>query len=249
MIERGDVIVKIEGLYKKYAKAKAYAVTDLSLECRAGEIVGLIGRNGAGKSTTIKCLTGYLSYEKGKISICGRDVRKDPVRAKQELGYVPDNSAVFEQMTGAEYLNFIADLHRTPTGVRQTRVRELQSVFRLGSRLDSMISTYSHGMHQKICLMASLIHRPKLWLLDEPITGLDPQTAAALCRYMVFYKRKGNAVLYSSHNLDTVARTCDRVYLINGGKIAGHLDLTQFPAAEREQRLSALFAEKVGETV
>ena len=211
-----------------YVKVFPAAASGTALDSEARLVLGAAKLSADG---SIQAYTGYLSSP----------YHKCPPGKPGYRGY-PSNDPDFLAAR-------IADLHRTPTGVRQTRVRELQSVFRLGSRLDSMISTYSHGMHQKICLMASLIHRPKLWLLDEPITGLDPQTAAALCRYMVFYKRKGNAVLYSSHNLDTVARTCDRVYLINGGKIAGHLDLTQFPAAEREQKLSALFAEKVGETV
>lgn len=225
MQDTTEKIVEIVGLYKRYGKMPVYAVSDISLECHAGEIVGLIGRNGAGKSTTIKCLTGYLPYEKGTIKICGHDIKTEPVKAKQELGYVPDNRAMFDRMTGTEYINFIADLHGTSAAVRAERIAEMQKCFCLGDKIDDMISTYSHGMRQKICLMASIIHHPRLWLLDEPMTGLDPQTAKALQEYMFRYKKAGNAVLYSSHDLDKVERTCDRVYVIDGGKIARHIDL------------------------
>ncbi len=243
-----EKIVEITGLYKKYGKQSAYAVSDITLDCYGGEIVGLIGRNGAGKSTTIKCLTGFLPYEQGTIKICGYDIKTEAVKAKQELGYVPDNRAVFEQMTGTEYVNFIADLHKTPLNVRLERIEEMQEVFRLGEKIDDMISTYSHGMRQKICLMASLIHRPRLWLLDEPLTGLDPQTARALQDYMFRYKALGNAVLYSSHNLDKVEKTCDRVYVIDGGKIAQHIDLDGHREVGLAEKLEELLAGRTEES-
>lgn len=239
-----QMIVRIEGLYKKYGKAADYAISDINISCYEGEIVGLLGKNGAGKSTTIKCLTGFFPYDKGSVSICGHDIKTSPVEAKQNLGYVPDNRAMFDKMTGLEYINFVADLHDTPVSARKERVREMQEIFNLGDKINDMISSYSHGMRQKVCLMSSLIHRPKLWLLDEPLTGLDPQTAKALREYMTLYKKQGNTVLYSSHNLDAVEKTCDRAYIINKGRIVQNVDIGAFLRENPDKSLETAFIEE-----
>lgn len=240
-------IVKISGLYKRYGKAKNYAINDINITCYAGEIVGLLGKNGAGKSTTIKCLTGYFPFDKGEISICGADIRNNPVEAKKNLGYVPDDRAMFDKMTGTEYVNFVADIHGTPVEERAQRIAEMQEIFKLGDAINNMISSYSHGMRQKICLMASLIHRPKLWLLDEPLTGLDPQTAKSLRDYMKYYKEQGNAVLYSSHNLDAIEKTCDRAYIINGGRLVESIDIKDFIAHSNGISLEEAFIKQFEE--
>ncbi|MBQ8433253.1 MAG: ABC transporter ATP-binding protein [Clostridia bacterium] len=221
-------VVEINGLYKRYGKSNDYAIADINITCNAGEIVGLLGRNGAGKSTTIKCLTGFFQFDKGTIKICDHDIKKEPIQAKQLLGYVPDNRAMFDKMTGMEYINFVADLHGTPQDERQARIDEFQQIFNLGDKIYDMIASYSHGMRQKVCLMASLIHQPKLWLLDEPLTGLDPQTSKALHDYMQIYKQRGNCVMYSSHNLAAVEKTCDRAYIINKGRIVANIDIHEF---------------------
>ena len=220
--------VEISGLYKKYSKAQDYAIKDINITCYEGEIVGLLGKNGAGKSTTIKCLTGFFPFDKGSIKICGFDIVAQPVLAKQELGYVPDNRAMYEKMTGMEYIHFIADLHGTPLEVRQERIDRMQEFLKLGEKINALIGTYSHGMRQKVCIMTALVHNPKLWLLDEPLTGLDPQTAKALRDYMQLYKKEGNTVLYSSHNLDAVEKTCDRAYIINDGKLVAEINIEEF---------------------
>lgn len=237
-------IVQIEGLYKKYGKSPDYAISDINITCYDGEIVGLVGINGAGKSTTIKCLTGFFPYDKGKIKICGYNVKTHPVEAKKNLGYVPDNRAMFDKMTGTEYVNFVADLHSTPVEVRKERVDEMQDIFKLGNKINDIISSYSHGMRQKICLMSSLIHRPKLWLLDEPLTGLDPQTSKALRDYMSLYKSQGNTVLYSSHNLDAIEKTCDRAYIINKGRIVQNIDIAEFIKHNPDKSLETAFIEE-----
>lgn len=242
--EKEDLIVEIKGLYKKYAKAADFVIYDINIECRPGEIVGLLGKNGAGKSTTIKCLTGFFPFDKGEIRICGHDIKTEPVKAKMNLGYVPDNRAMFDKMTGTEYINFIADLHKTPVEDRIARIDEMQRIFVLGDKIDALISSYSHGMRQKICLMASLIHQPKLWLLDEPLTGLDPQTSKALREYMQVYKAKGNGVLYSSHNLDAVEKTCDRAYLINKGRIVEDIVIADFKKNNPDKTLEEAFIEE-----
>ena len=221
-------VVEISNLYKRYGKSSDYAIADINITCNAGEIVGLLGRNGAGKSTTIKCLTGFFQFDKGTVKICDHDIKKDPIQAKQLLGYVPDNRAMFDKMTGMEYINFVADLHGTPLQERQSRIDEFQQIFKLGDKIYDMIASYSHGMRQKVCLMASLIHQPKLWLLDEPLTGLDPQTSKALHDYMQIYKQRGNCVMYSSHNLSAVEKTCDRAYIINKGRIVANIDIHEF---------------------
>lgn len=244
-----ELIVDINGLSKRYGKAKDFTITDINIKCHAGEIVGILGRNGAGKSTTIKCLTGYLPFEQGSIKICGYDIKKEPVEAKKNLGYVPDNRATFEKMTGIEYINFIADIHNTPVEERRIRLAELQNVFKLGDKINNVISSYSHGMKQKVCLMASLVHNPKLWLLDEPITGLDPQTAKALHDYMHKYKSEGNAVLYSSHNLAAVEKTCDRVYIINHGRVVVDINVAEFKEKNPGKTLESAFMEEFGEEV
>jgi ABC-2 type transport system ATP-binding protein len=245
MVQKTDrkKIVEIKGLSKKYKKANKYAIEGINVDCYAGEIVGLLGKNGAGKSTTIKCLTGFFPFENGKVKICDYDIKKNPIDAKKNLGYVPDNRAMFEKMTGIEYINFIADLHKTPLEERETRLKEMQDVFKLGDKINDVISSYSHGMKQKVCLMASLIHNPKLWLLDEPLTGLDPQTSKALHTYMNKYKAEGNAVLYSSHNLDAIEKTCDRAYIIDNGKIVGDINIAEFIKNNPGKSLESVFIE------
>lgn len=234
-------VVEISNLYKRYGKSSDYAIADINITCHAGEIVGLLGRNGAGKSTTIKCLTGFFQFDKGTVKICDHDIKKDPIQAKQLLGYVPDNRAMFDKMTGMEYINFVADLHGTPLQERQSRIDEFQQIFKLGDKIYDMIASYSHGMRQKVCLMASLIHQPKLWLLDEPLTGLDPQTSKALHDYMQIYKQRGNCVMYSSHNLSAVEKTCDRAYIINKGRIVANIDIHEFVRSNPNTTLEEAF--------
>lgn len=247
MNDQKTEIAKIAGLCKRYGKADNYAIENINITCYADEIVGLLGKNGAGKSTIIKCLTGYFPFDEGKIEICGKDIRTEPVAAKKNLGYVPDDRAMFDKMTGYEYVNFVADLHGTPQQDREERIAEMQDIFKLGISINNMISSYSHGMRQKICIMASLIHRPKLWLLDEPLTGLDPQTARALREYMKYYKGQDNAVFYSSHNLDAVEKTCDRAYIINNGKLVESIDIKRFIAENKDRSLEDVFLKRFEE--
>lgn len=218
-----EQILNVEGLSKRYSRRGEYAVENINFHCMSGEIVGLLGHNGAGKSTTLKCLFGMLPFEHGKISICGADVTRDPMRAKRNLGFVTDNHAVFLRLTGYEYLSFMADVYRVPFRERKSRIEELDAVFCLGDALGRLISTYSHGMRQKICMMGSLLHRPRLWVLDEPMTGLDPRTMKAVKDYMKNYVKNGAGILFSSHALDTVARLCDRVVLLKKGKCIDEL--------------------------
>ncbi len=211
-------VVRVQGLYKRYSKKADYAVANANFSCYEGEIVGLLGHNGAGKSTTLKCLEGMLPFEKGNISICGHDIKKEPIDAKAEMGFVTDNHATFVKMTGKQYITFMADVYKVPTKVRDERLAQLEEVFQLGKDINNLISSYSHGMRQKICMMGSLIHMPKVWVLDEPMTGLDPRTMHAVQAYMHDYVAKGNCIIFSSHALTTVAKMCDRVVLLRKGE-------------------------------
>ncbi len=215
--EDEKVVVAVDGLYKKYSKKADWAVANVNFHCYEGEIVGLLGHNGAGKSTTIKCLEGMLPFDEGTISIFGHDIVKDPISAKANMGFVTDNHAVFVKMTGMQYLAFMADVYKVPTDVRKQRVEELEEVFQLGPAINNLISSYSHGMRQKICMMGSLIHHPKLWVLDEPMTGLDPRTMHSVQVFMRNYADAGNCIIFSSHALITVAKMCDRVVLLHTG--------------------------------
>lgn len=217
--ERDDTVVSISNLCKKYPRASEYAVKGVSFTVKRGEIVGLLGHNGAGKSTTLKCLTGMLPYKQGEITVCGNSVKGDATAAKMCFGFVTDNHAVFSKMTGLEYIAFMADVYGVGKEERECRVEELQKCFALGDKINNLISSYSHGMKQKICMMGSLIHKPQLWILDEPMVGLDPRTMNAVSDFMKSYAAEGNAVLFSTHNLDAVRRICDRAIVIRGGFI------------------------------
>ncbi len=223
--EEAKEVVCVQGLYKKYSKKADYAVADVNFRCYEGEIVGLLGHNGAGKSTTLKCLEGMLPFDKGNISIFGHDIVKDPLNAKANMGFVTDNHATFIKMTGMQYLAFMADVYGVPTEERKARLEKLESVFQLGEAIDNLISSYSHGMRQKICMMGSLIHMPKLWVLDEPMTGLDPRTMHAVQGFMREYADAGNCIIFSSHALITVAKMCDRVVLLRTGHQLDELNI------------------------
>ena len=212
-------ILCVKELCKTYNKGKIWTVENISFNINEGEIVGLVGRNGAGKSTILKSITGILSFEKGEVSILGYNNEKEPINAKKNLGYVPDVSNAFSKMTGMEYLNFVADIFNVNKIERQNKISEFEKFFPLKDALNKMIESYSHGMKQKISIMASLISSPKLWILDEPTTGLDHQTTQNLIKFMQNYAKRGNAVLFSSHNLDIVDKISDRIVMINHGTI------------------------------
>lgn len=212
-------MLKVEHLKKTYPKSDRVAVNDISFELRPGEIFGFLGQNGAGKSTTIKCLTGILPFDSGTIEICGHDIVKEPIKAKMEMGYVPDNHSVYEKLTGREYVNYVADLYKVPADVRTERINKYAKLFKLEVAIDRQIKSYSHGMKQKICIIAALIHEPKLWVLDEPMMGLDPQSTAEIISYMREHCAKGNTVFFSSHNLDLVKKLCHRVAIVNDGQL------------------------------
>ncbi len=236
-------VVEIKGLCKKYSKKADYAIKDVTFSCYAGEIVGLLGHNGAGKSTTLKCLEGMLPYEEGEIRIDGHDVKKEPIAAKAHMGFVTDNHAVFVKMTGKEYLSFMATVYKVPQNLRQQRYERLEEVFRLGDAVNNLISSYSHGMRQKICMMGSLMHQPRLWILDEPLTGLDPRTMKAVREFMKEYAKQGNCIIFSSHALGNVAQICDRVVLIRRGLQVDALNIREIMTKDPDFDFEGYFLE------
>ncbi len=227
-VQEKTILVEIENLYKKYTDKRNYAIEDISMFGTEGEIIGILGHNGAGKSTTIKCMTGIHPYQQGNIRICGFDIKRSPIKAKCNFGYVTDEFALFDKMTGYEYINFLADIYGVGAQERKERLDELQNVFALGEAIKQLITSYSHGMKQKISIMGALIHNPKVFVLDEPMVGLDPYTSNQLKTFIKEYAKKGNLVLFSSHNLDVVSKLCDRVYIIDQGHILETLDMKEF---------------------
>lgn len=222
------MLVKIENLCKKYSAKADYTVEDINIVGDVGEIIGILGHNGAGKSTTIKCITGMHPYEEGTITICGYDLAEDPINAKRNFGYVSDEFTLFEKMTGYEFINFMADIYKVTSDERKERVDKFQQLFALGDSIYNQIGSYSHGMKQKISIMGALIHNPKVFILDEPMVGLDPYTANQVKVFFREHSAAGNLVLFSSHNLDVVEKLCDRVYIIDQGKILEEINMQEF---------------------
>ncbi len=227
-------LIEVEQLYKKYSTKGNYAIEDISLYGLGGEIIGILGHNGAGKSTTIKCMTGIHPYQEGSVKVCGYDIQKDHIQAKSNFGYVTDEFTLFEKMTGYEYISFLADVYRVSKQDRIERIDEFQNTFMLGDAIYKTISSYSHGMKQKISIMGALIHNPKVFILDEPMVGLDPYTSNQLKTFIKDYASKGNLVLFSSHNLDVVSKLCNRVYIIDQGRILETLDMIAFNKTKKD---------------
>lgn len=212
-------MLEIKNFTKVYSGAKAPSVDDFSLTIHDGEVFGFIGHNGAGKSTTIKSIVGIQSITNGHIVVDGYDVAKQPVEAKLRIGYVSDNHAVYERLTGREYINYIADLYLVSKEDRDARIEKYVKMFKLEDAIDNEIKSYSHGMKQKIVVIASLIHDPKVWILDEPLTGLDPTSSHQIKMCMRDHANRGNIVFFSSHVIEVVEKICDRICIINHGKL------------------------------
>jgi ABC-2 type transport system ATP-binding protein len=195
------------------------AVNNLTMTANNGEIFGFLGPNGAGKTTTIKLITGILNADSGDIRINGLDIRKNTIEAKRQFGYVPDDPNIFLRLKGVEYINFLADVYNVPASERKARIEDLANRFGMTDALGDQIQTYSHGMRQKIVLMGALIHDPSVWILDEPMTGLDPKSSFILKEMMREHADSGKTVFFSTHVLDVAERICDRVAVINKGNV------------------------------
>ncbi|ADC91649.1 ABC transporter ATP-binding protein [Mageeibacillus indolicus] len=211
-------MLNIQAVTKSY-DGKSKAVNQLSLKVAPGEICGLLGPNGAGKTTTLKMVTGILEPTEGMITINNHDIQADPVAAKMSFAFVPDDPNVFVRFKGIEYLKFIGDIYRVPVETRIKRVEELAEKFEMSDALGDKIQSYSHGMRQKIVLIGALLHNPPLWILDEPMTGLDPKSAFILKNMMREHANQGNAVLFSTHVLEVAEKVCDTIAIIDKGEL------------------------------
>ncbi len=212
-------MIRLAELSKTYAKSGTKAVDDLSLEILDGEIFGFLGPNGAGKTTTIKMLTGVLKPDSGRIEIGGLDMAQRPLEAKGRFGLVGDNPELFNKLRAREYLNFVADMYRVPDEERQARIASLTERFKIADALSSSIGSFSRGMKQKLCIVASLVHDPAAWILDEPMVGLDPQAAFDLKELMRERTASGGLVLFSTHVMEVAEKICDRIAIIDKGRI------------------------------
>lgn len=237
-------MLSIEGLTKTYRGAAAPAVDGLSLEVRAGEIFGFLGPNGAGKTTTIKAVVGLLRPDRGRILVDGIDAWADPIAAKRRMGFVPDTPDVYDRLTGREYLAFVADVFEVPPGERQERAASLLEAFDLKGAIGDLTQSYSRGMQQKLAVTAALIHQPRLFILDEPMTGLDPRSSHLFKEMMRRHCDQGGSVFFSTHILEVAERLCDRIGIINRGRLVavGTMDQLRQQAAG-ESTLEQIFLE------
>lgn len=211
-------MLTIKNFGKTY-KGDKKVVDNISLIVEEGDIFGFIGHNGAGKSTTIKSIVGILDYEVGEIFIDGHSLRTDPILCKQVTAYIPDNPDLYEHMTGIQYLNFIADIFGVSSTVREEKIKKYAESFEITGNLGDLISSYSHGMKQKLAIISAVIHEPKLLVLDEPFVGLDPKAAVVLKKIMHELCAHGSSVFFSTHVLDTAEKLCNKIAMINQGKL------------------------------
>ena len=218
-------MLQIKHYTKQYSAGGPKAVDDLSLHIRPGEIYGFLGHNGAGKTTTIKACCGILDFTEGEILINGMSIRKQPMECKKIMAYIPDNPDLYEFMSGIQYLNFIGDVYRVPADVRQQRIAEFGDDMGITKDLADKISSYSHGMKQKLAIVAALIHDPKLLIMDEPFVGLDPKAAYILKQIMRKVCDRGGAIFFSTHVLDVAEKLCDKIAIIRSGVLLADGDI------------------------
>lgn len=232
-------VLRIEHLTKIYNGEK-HAVEDVSLSVEAGEIYGFIGHNGAGKSTTIKSIVGILPVHKGDIFVLDKSIKTNLTESQKQIGYLPDNPDIYDFMTGIDYINFLANIFEVPKEERIERIQKYGDAFEITEQLGDLISTYSHGMRQKVALIGALVHKPKLLVLDEPFVGLDPKSTATLKACMRELCDEGSAIFFSTHVLDVAERLCDKIGMMDHGKLvvtAKVSDLT------KEKSLEEVFLE------
>ncbi len=236
-------MISLRAVSKTY-NGEIKAIDSISMEIKDGEIFGFLGPNGAGKTTTIKIMTGILNADEGDISINAIDIIKAPLEAKKQIGFVPDSPDMFLRLKGIEYLNFIGDMYEVPSELRKERIITLAKRFGMETAIGDKIQSYSHGMRQKIMIMGVGLHQPPVWILDEPMTGLDPKSSYLLKEMMREHADKGNSVFFSTHVLEVAEKICDRIAIINNGKIliSGTLEELRKHVKENES-LEKMFLE------
>lgn len=238
-IVKQQAVLEIKHFSKSYSKTKR-AVDDLSLEVSAGDIFGFIGQNGAGKTTTLRAVTGVMDFTEGEIFIAGRSVKADPVACKSVTAYIPDNPDLYDFLTGVQYLNYIADIFGITQADRKERIEKYADMFRIRGDLGSLIGSYSHGMKQKLAVIGALLHEPKLFVLDEPFVGLDPEAAFRLKEVFKEMCSKGSAIFFSTHVLDVAEKLCNKIAIIKGGKLVACGDIE---TVRGDESLESVFME------
>jgi len=233
----------INNVSKTYGNNTVKAVDNVCMEVAPGQILGFIGPNGAGKTTTMKMVTGVLKPDEGTITVNGHDIATEPLLAKQSFGYVPDSPDMFLRLKGLEYLNFMADMYDVSSDVRQEKITSMGQTFEMTGALSGRIQSYSHGMRQKIIIMGALMHDPALWILDEPLTGLDPRSSFQLKEMMRQHADSGKSVLFSTHMLEVAEKLCDEIALINKGKIIFSGELEELKDRHNQLSLEQIFME------
>ena len=236
-------MIRLEHVTKEYGRGGKKAVDDLTLHVAAGELFGFIGPNGAGKTTTIKMITGILRPTAGSVYVDGVSMADDPLAAKRRIGFVPDGADLFDRLTGMEYIQFIADMYGVSAADRARRCEEYLSLFEMTDSADSLIRTYSKGMKQKIATIGALVHDPRVWIMDEPLNGLDPRSAYLLKEEMKRQCAAGKTVFFSTHVLEVAEKLCTRLAIIRGGKLAAEGTLDDLRREENAGSLEEIFLE------
>ena len=232
-------MLEIKKLTKTYKGGKK-AVSNLSIKVEPGDIYGFIGHNGAGKTTTIKCIVGIHDFDEGEILVDGISLKQEPLKCKSVLAYIPDNPDLYEYLTGIQYLNFIADMFGVSAKEREERIKEEADAFEITAALGDLISSYSHGMKQKLAIIGALIHKPKLLILDEPFVGLDPKATLILKNKMHALCEQGSAIFFSTHVLDVAEKLCNKVAIIRQGEVIATGDMEKLV---KDSSLEAVFME------
>ena len=218
-------MLQINHYTKQYTPNGPKAVDDLSLHILPGEIYGFLGHNGAGKTTTIKACCGILDFTEGEILVNGMSIKTQPLECKKIMSYIPDNPDLYEFMSGIQYLNFVGDVYRVPTDIREKRIAEYSAAMGITDALAEKVGGYSHGMKQKLAIVGALMHEPKLLIMDEPFVGLDPKAAYILKQFMRKFCDNGGAIFFSTHVLDVAEKLCDKIAIIRGGKLLADGDM------------------------
>lgn len=236
-------MIQFDHVVKQYGKSNVRAVDDLTLHVEKGSTLAFIGPNGAGKTTTIRLLTGILKPTSGTVTIGGIDMAKDPIAAKRMIGFVPDAHEMYDRLTGMQYLNFMADVYSVSRADRKAHIEKYLSLFGLEDASREQIRSYSRGMRQKLTIIGALIHNPPVWVLDEPMVGLDPRAAHILKEEMRRHCEAGNTVFFSTHVLDVAEKLCDEIAIINKGQLVAQGSLEELRSGERGASLEQLFLE------
>ena len=236
-------MIELQQVTKTYAKNNKKAVDNLTLKVEGGELFGFIGPNGAGKTTTIKLMTGILAPDEGTVSMAGHNMATDRIEAQKLIGYVPDGNDLYDRLTGMEYLNFMADVYQVDAARRKAHIEKYLDIFELEDAINSQVRSYSKGMKQKLVVIGALIHNPPVWILDEPLGGLDPRAAHLLKEEMLRHCREGNTVFFSTHVLEVAEKLCTRIGVIDHGSLRAQGTLEELRSGENGASLEDLFLE------